>query len=54
MRFAREQGLIPLAVDLSGGYRQDQGAGRGLLWVAPDLIRSGATQYRQASVAKVK
>jgi len=43
VRFARERGLIPLAVDLSGGYRQDQGTGMGLLWVAPSLIRPAAT-----------
>ena len=42
VRFARERGLTPLAVDLRGGYRQDQGSGMGLLWVAPSLIRSAA------------
>ena len=42
MRFARERGLIPLEVDLRGGYRQGQGSGMGLLWVAPSLIRPAA------------
>ncbi|MGH6899177.1 MAG: ArnT family glycosyltransferase [Geminicoccaceae bacterium] len=48
-RFARERGLIPLVVDLRGGYKQDQGSGLGLLWVAPSLIRSAAARSVLAS-----
>jgi hypothetical protein len=42
VRFARERGLVPLPVDLRGGYRQDEGSDKGVLWVAPSLIRGGS------------
>jgi hypothetical protein len=45
-RFARESGLIPLPVDLRGGYKQDRGSGMGLLWVAPSLVQIGGGAIR--------
>lgn len=40
VRFARDHGLVPVPIDLHGGYKQSLGSTTGSLWVAPSLIES--------------
>lgn len=52
VRYGRDHGLIPFPVDLSGGYKQNDGPSTGLLWVAPSLLDSAMPSNRAARACK--